>query len=141
MKLLVLGATGLTGKQVVSQALEAGHELTVLVRDRARLGAASPSLRVVDGDMENGEALGEAMRGQHAVISAIGRGKSFNSLHLIERSVPGILAAMQTHGVTRLLFTSALGVGDTYGIRRCWRRSSSARCCEGSMQTRRSAIG
>jgi len=114
MKLLVLGATGLTGKHVVSQALEPGRELTVLVRDRARLADPSPRLRIVDGDVQNGAALAEAINGQHAVISAIGRGKSFKSENLIARSVPGILAAMQTHGVTRLLFTSALGVGDTY---------------------------
>jgi putative NADH-flavin reductase len=48
------------------------------------------------------------------VASAIGRGMSFKSEHLIERSVPGILVAMQTQGIKRLVFTSALGVGDTY---------------------------
>jgi putative NADH-flavin reductase len=54
------------------------------------------------------------MAGQHAVISAIGRGKSFKSESLIAESVPGILDAMRSHGVDRLLFTSALGVGDTF---------------------------
>jgi putative NADH-flavin reductase len=51
---------------------------------------------------------------QDAVISAIGRGLSFKSENLIERSVPAILVAMQTHGIRRLMFTSAMGVGATY---------------------------
>lgn len=111
MKLLILGGTGGTGRQLVSQALEAGHDVTVLARDRAKLGPDRPRLRVIVGDLQNGAALADAMRGQDTVISAIGRGYSFKSEHLIERTVPRILAAMNAAGVRRLLFTSALGVG------------------------------
>jgi putative NADH-flavin reductase len=114
MKLLILGATGGTGKHVVSQALADGHELTVLARDRAKVGPDQPRLRLVLGDLENGAALAEAMRGQDAVISAIGRGYSFRSEHLIERTVPGIIAAMKAAGVRRLVFTSAVGVGASF---------------------------
>jgi len=114
VKLLVLGGTGGTGRHVVTQALDAAHEVTVLVRNRAQVGAQHERLRVVDGDVKNIAALGDAMRGQDAVISAIGRGKSFKSENLIAESVPGIIATMQQHGVRRLVFTSALGVGDTY---------------------------
>ena len=114
VKLLVVGGTSGTGRQVVTQALEAGHDVTVLARDRTRIGPEQQRLRVVDGDARNGRAVAEAMAGQHAVISAIGRGKSFKSENLIAESVPGIIAAMQSHGVKRLLFTSALGVGDSF---------------------------
>jgi putative NADH-flavin reductase len=114
MKLLILGATGGTGKHVVSQALAGGHDLTVLARDRAKMGPDQPRLRLVLGDLENGAALAEAMRGQDAVISAIGRGYSFKSEHLIERTVPGIIAAMKAAGVRRLVFTSAIGVGPSF---------------------------
>ena len=114
MKLCILGGTGGTGKQIVFQALEAGHDVTVLARDRARLGADQPRRRVVVGDLQNSTALAEAMRGQDAVISAIGRGYSFRSEHLIERTVPGIIAAMKAAGVRRLVFTSAVGVGQSF---------------------------
>lgn len=114
MKLLVLGGTGGTGRQVVDQALTAGHEVTVLARDRARVGIQDERLRVVDGEVKNLAVLTGAMRGQDAVISAIGRGKSFKCENLIAQSVPGIIEAMRATGVTRLIFTSALGVGDTY---------------------------
>lgn len=113
MKLLILGATGRTGEHLVSQALDAGQDVTVLVRDRRKLKASTPPLRVVDGSLDaGGTALTEAMRGQEAVISTIGRGNSFKPKALIARSVPNILAAMQASGVRRLVFTSAFGVGD-----------------------------
>jgi putative NADH-flavin reductase len=114
VKLLVLGGTGGMGRHVVSQALDAGHIVTVLARDPARVAVQHGRLRVVDGDVKNIAALGDAMRGQDAVVSAIGRGKSFKSEHLIEESVPGIIATMRENGVRRLIFTSALGVGGTY---------------------------
>ena len=114
MKLLVLGATGGTGRQVVTHALDAGHDVTILVRNRGQAGLAPPRLRIVDGDVRNLAQLAEALRGQEAVISTLGRGKSFKSEKLIAESVPAILAAMQSHDVKRLLFTSAIGVGDTF---------------------------
>jgi putative NADH-flavin reductase len=114
VKLLVLGGTGGTGRHVVTQALDTGHDVTVLARDRARVGVQHERLRLVDGDVKNTAALVDAMRGQDAVISAIGRGKSFKSENLIAESVPVIVAAMQSHGIKRLLFTSAIGVGDTF---------------------------
>ncbi|MEO7132711.1 MAG: NAD(P)-binding oxidoreductase [Vicinamibacterales bacterium] len=115
MKLFVLGATGGTGRQIVTQALRAGHEVTVLARDRARVTAHHPHLTVVAGDTTAGAgAMTPAMHGHDAVISAIGRGMTFQSGRLIQRSVPGILSAMQASGVRRLVFTSALGVGATF---------------------------
>jgi putative NADH-flavin reductase len=114
MKLLVLGATGGTGRQIVTQALDAGHEVTVLARDPDKVGVRHDRLRVVGGDVKDVAVLADAMRGQGAVISAIGRGKSFKSENLIAASVPGIISAMGTNGIARLVFTSALGVGDSY---------------------------
>jgi putative NADH-flavin reductase len=115
MKLCILGGTGGTGKQIVAQALATGHEVTVLARDRAKVGPDHPRLRVIVGDLHNGgTVLADAMRGHDAVISAIGRGYSFKSEHLIERTVPVIIGAMKAAGVRRLVFTSAVGVGPSY---------------------------
>ena len=114
MKLLVLGGTGGTGSQLVTQALAAGHDVTVLARDRSRVTTQHPNLRVIEGSVESGGPLNEAMHGQDAVISAIGRGKTFKADNLMKRSVPAILNAMAQNGVRRLLLESALGVGDSY---------------------------
>jgi putative NADH-flavin reductase len=115
MKLFVLGATGGTGREIVRQALEAGHDITAMARIRSAITTEHPRLRVVTGDATaGGAAMSAAMRDHDAVISAIGRGKTFRSEQLIARSVPGILEAMQMSGVRRLVFTSALGVGATF---------------------------
>jgi putative NADH-flavin reductase len=114
MKLLVLGGTGGTGKHLVQQALDAGHEVTMLARDPAKVATQHARLRVVHGDVSDVTALTSSARGQDAVISALGRGLSFKSEHLMERSVPNIITAMHDAGVKRLVFTSAWGVGAAF---------------------------
>jgi uncharacterized protein YbjT (DUF2867 family) len=114
-RVLVLGATGGTGRHVVQQALEAGFEVAVLVRDPAKLSPAPPRVRVHIGDvLRDAAVLATAVANQDAVISTLGVGQSFKSGGLIGRSAPGLVAAMQVHGVRRLVFTSAFGVGATY---------------------------
>ena len=116
MKILILGATGRLGRHIVTQALDQGHHVTTLARDRSKAGVPHERLRVIEGDVTNRASLSEAMLGQEAVISAIGRGMSFKSEKLIERSVPGIVETMQAHAIRRLMFTSAMGVGATYRL-------------------------
>jgi putative NADH-flavin reductase len=113
-KVLIVGATGGTGRSLVELALTAGHSVTAFVRNPEKVGRHHERLRVVAGDAASGApSLSQAMRGQDAVISALGRGQSFKADSLIQRSVPHLLAAMQEHGVRRLVFTSALGVAET----------------------------
>jgi len=112
-RILVVGATGGTGREVVLQALAAGHDVTALSRTATRLSIEHPKLRGIDGALpQDAAVLSNAMAGQDVVISALGRGQSLASHHLIEQSVPAVLTAMRAHGVRRLIFTSAIGVGD-----------------------------
>lgn len=114
-KVLVLGATGGTGREVVSQALAQGHDVTALVRDPGRLPVRSDRLRVIVGSViDDGGPLAVAMQGRDVVISALGVGKSLKSSGLIARSAPAIIRAMESNGVRRLIFTSAYGVGATW---------------------------
>ncbi|MFE9451873.1 NAD(P)-dependent oxidoreductase [Streptomyces sp. NPDC006739] len=73
MKLTVFGGTGGTGRQIVRQALDAGHEVTAAVRDAARL---PPDLReqiaIVETNSADDTAVKAAIAGRDAVISAIG---------------------------------------------------------------------
>lgn len=115
-KLLVLGATGGTGRQVVSQALDAGHQVTAFVRHPDKMGIQHERLTLTTGDVTaGGSALSSMVRGQDAVISALGRGNSFKAEDLMQRAVPSIISAMQANHVRRLIFVSAMGVGDTSG--------------------------
>lgn len=114
-RVLVLGATGGTGRHVVKQAVAMGLEVTALVRSPARLAVTGPALRVVVGDLRTDTpAVRGAFAGQAAVVSALGVGQSFTSHGLIARVAPLIVAAMREHGVRRLVFTSAFGVGPTW---------------------------
>lgn len=113
MRLFVVGATGGTGKQLLTQALEAGHDVTAFARDPGKIAAQHPRLRCIRGDLTDQRGLGDTLRGHDAAISAIGRGYSFRSERLIQRAVPVILAAAQAAGVRRLIFVSALGVGES----------------------------
>ena len=113
-KVLILGATGGTGKHLLAQALARGHDVTVLVRSPDRLPPGVERARVLTGDALDDAALAEAVQGQDTVVSALGVGSSFKSRSLIARSVPAILRAMENAGVRRLVFTSAYGVGETF---------------------------
>jgi putative NADH-flavin reductase len=113
-RILVMGATGGTGRLLVSQALAQGHDVTALVRDPSRLPSAD-RLRVLAGSITGDDAtLAAAVRGQDAVISTLGAGKSFTSGGLIAAAVPKIVRAMEGEGMRRLVFTSAFGVGETH---------------------------
>jgi putative NADH-flavin reductase/nitrate/TMAO reductase-like tetraheme cytochrome c subunit len=113
-RILVLGATGGTGQHVLAQALQQGHEVTALVRHPERLTLTHDRLRVIAGSVtDDSPVLADAVRGQAAVISTLGAGRSFSSGGLISQSVPRIVRVMEQQGVRRLVFTSAFGVGDT----------------------------
>jgi len=114
VNLLIFGATGPTGQLLVSQALGQGHVVTAFARDPSRLVPAPAPVRVVAGDATRDlKKIDEAMQGQHAVISALGRRRSFRSDRLMERSLRAIVPAMERAGVRRLIVMSAFGVGDS----------------------------
>jgi putative NADH-flavin reductase len=108
MRLLVLGSTGRLGHELVSQALEQGHDVTAFARTPDKLKLNHPKLKVVQGDVLETSTVKAAVLGQDAVISALGVGESFKSESLISRSMPVIVEAMETQGVGRLIFTSGI---------------------------------
>jgi uncharacterized protein YbjT (DUF2867 family) len=114
-RILILGATGGTGRSVVEQAAAMEFEVTVLVRTPDKLPATDRAVRVVTGDIRtDSPTVRSAYSGQDAVISALGVGQSFASGGLIAQAAPLIIGAMREHGVRRLVFTSAFGVGATW---------------------------
>jgi putative NADH-flavin reductase len=114
VKVLILGATGGTGRQALAEALVRGYDVTVLVRDRARLPPDIARVTVLDGDVRNADIVANAVKGQDAVVSVLGIGTSLTPNGLIAEATPNILRAMEGAGVKRLVFTSAYGVGETW---------------------------
>lgn len=114
MKLLILGATGRTGQQLVAQALEQHHEVTAFVRDPSKLKMEHEKLTVVKGDVLDKEVLMKALAGKDAVLSALGCGMSLKSNNLISNAMDILVPAMNATGVKRLIFESGFGVGETF---------------------------
>lgn len=113
MHLTLLGATGPTGQLVLQQALKAGHRVTALVRDPARLPQRDePDVTVVTGDATRTEDLARAMTGSRAVVSALGAGSARTS-DLASRAAQALVPAARATGVQRIVVLSAFGVGDT----------------------------
>ena len=111
MKILVFGASGPTGRELVVQALEQGHEITTFARKQPNLAAG---VRVVQGDtMREPAAIAEALQGQDAALSALGTGKVLFPNRLQERSLDNIVPAMERAGVKRFIVMSAFGAGDS----------------------------
>jgi len=72
MKLVVLGATGGTGLEIVRQAIHQGHSVTAFVRSPERLQQFADRINVCRGDLLNSKDLEHAIQGHDAVISAFG---------------------------------------------------------------------
>ncbi|MDC0765701.1 NAD(P)-dependent oxidoreductase [Streptomyces sp. HD] len=110
MKLTVFGATGGIGKEIVRQALDAGHEVTAVVRDPARLPLAGDRLEVFRADLTDPGALRPAVAGRDAVLSGLGaRGR--RDAGVAVRLTRTVLAALEAEEVRRLLVVSAAPVG------------------------------
>ncbi|WP_420035105.1 NAD(P)-dependent oxidoreductase [Streptomyces sp. cg28] len=110
MKLTVFGATGGIGQEIVRQALDAGHEVTAVVRDPARFTVTGERLEVFRADLSDPESLRPAVAGRDAVLSGLGarRRSDAGIATTLTRSV---LRAMEAEGVRRLLVVSAGPVG------------------------------
>jgi len=114
-RLLIVGATGGTGRQLVTQALERGYAVTAFVRDPSRLQIDHPQLTIIQGDVLDEGAVKAAVCGQDAVLSALGHKRFFQPTRILSEGTRNILRAMDTHGVPRLICETSLGIGDSAG--------------------------
>ncbi|MFF4402079.1 NAD(P)-dependent oxidoreductase [Streptomyces sp. NPDC001480] len=110
MNLTVFGATGGIGQEVVRQALAAGHRVTAVVRDPARLDVTGAGLEVFRADLADPEAVRPAVTGRDAVLSGLGP-RSRKDAGVAARLTRTVLRAMETEGVRRVLVVSAGPVG------------------------------
>ncbi len=114
-RLLILGATGGTGRQLVMQALERGYTVTALVRNPSKLKIEHPQLKILQGNMLDYASVEAAVRGQEAVISALGHKRWFYPTRILSEGTRNLLRAMETHRVPRLVCETSLGIGNSVG--------------------------
>ena len=112
MKLTVFGATGGIGQEIVRQALTAGHEVTAVVRDPARLTVTGERLEVCRADLRDAEAVRPAVAGRDAVLSGLGA-RARKDAGIASRLMRTVLSAMEAEGTRRLLVVSAAPIGPT----------------------------
>lgn len=114
MKVLVIGATGPTGRLVLERAQRAGDSVTALVRRPEALADLSSQITVLEGDPTAPADLATAMIGQDVVISTLGRGRSMGPTDLFSRAAAALVSAAEQTGTTRVVWLSSFGAGDTY---------------------------
>jgi len=112
MKVLVFGATGTTGKEVVKQALERGYEVSAFVRNPDKMNLKHKHLSVIQGDVMNPSSIDKAIHGHEAVLSSLGAGAKGS---IRAEGTQNIIQAMEKADVRRFISQSTLGVGDSKG--------------------------
>lgn len=113
MQLAVFGATGPTGQQLVKQALEQGHSVSVLARTPEKLAIQHSSLRIVKGNVLDMAAVEETIAGSGAVLSCLGRRNPFSGKGDVWKGTHNIIVAMKKLGVRRLIVESAYAAGSS----------------------------
>lgn len=115
MRITIFGASGRTGRPLVEQALERGHEVVAFVRDAEGFSSsveANDRLEVVEGDAYGGDGVDRAIGGDgdpvDAVVSVLGQ-RSEGPDDLLAEAVRHMLDAMDRHGVER--FVTLVGAG------------------------------
>lgn len=111
MKIAILGATGKSGGHVMRRALEAGHDVRVLARDPAKLTTKHDRLTVIKGDATKVEDCATLVEGCDAVIGTLGP-PDLGVTTVRQDAAKAVTAAMKQKGVRKIVWLSALGVGE-----------------------------
>jgi len=116
MKIVLWGATGLTGCEVLYQALNGGHEVKAVARNPGLIEAEHANLSVVRGDALNPQSVQEAVDGGEVVISTLGSGASFAQARkpttIYSEGFANIVAAMRKHDIRRFIALTSVGTVD-----------------------------
>ncbi|MGH6812910.1 MAG: NAD(P)-dependent oxidoreductase [Methylocella sp.] len=109
MKLLLFGATGGTGRELIRQALGQGHSVTAFLRDPARLGIEPSKVEIAQGDVSNRRAVEDAAHAQDAALRALGAASPFKRNPALTIGMHNIVMALEAARVRRFIHLS----GDT----------------------------
>jgi putative NADH-flavin reductase len=115
MRLLIVGATGGTGRELVRQALERGHDVRAFARSPSKLDMRHERLAIVSGDVLDSASVEAAVRGQDAVLCALGHKRWFYPTRILSEGTRNLIRAMENESVRRFVCETSLGVGDSWG--------------------------
>jgi putative NADH-flavin reductase len=117
MNILLFGATGGTGKQVLLQALEQGHVVTAIVRNPSKITIKSNNLKIAAGDVLTSD-LTPAMKNQDAVICCLGAPAN-KAGTLRSSGTKNIITAMENANIKRFICQTSLGYDDGADVLKC----------------------
>ena len=113
MNILIFGASGATGDELVRQALPQGHIVTAFVRDPAKLTVRHDNLKVVQGNVKDYVSVERAVKGHGAVLSALGASSPFRYDQDVVDGIANIVKAMEQLHVKRFIYQSFVGVKES----------------------------
>jgi len=116
MKLIIFGSTGRTGLQLITQALEMGHEVTAFARNPEKINLKHDNLIKLKGNALDYDSVVTALQGQDAVLCALGMPNILDKSQLRAKATENIIAGMEKSGVKRFICLSSLGAGDSHEI-------------------------
>ncbi|HTN38005.1 MAG TPA: NAD(P)H-binding protein [Arachidicoccus sp.] len=121
MKILILGATGRTGRLIVEEAIMQGYDLNLLVRDKNKISFNSKSINVYQGTPASRTDIAAAMQGCDLIISALSIARASDAPwskvitpeDFISESIKNVIAEAGQQNLKRFITISAWGVGET----------------------------
>lgn len=115
MKVVIFGATGFSGQAILKEAIQQGHEVTILVRDPSKIKIQHNSLTVVQGDVMNRNAVASVLHHQEVVIQCLGVGGKGNGKPntFISDATKIIIEEMEKNKVRKLIAMSNVGAGNS----------------------------
>ena len=108
--IVIFGATGQTGMELVKEALSIGYSVRVLARNPEKAKLLPKEVEVHMGEGNDAEVVGKALEGQDAVLLAVG-GQSLKDSTTRSRITGVVLSQMQKHSISRLVVCSVVGIG------------------------------
>lgn len=115
MKILVIGGTRGIGLALAKQALAEGYEVTVLARHPEAAHLQHEKLQLIKGDVADKSAVASAVRGQDAVVSAVGIKPTRKPVTVFSVGTRNILDGMKKDGGKLLIAVTGVGAGDSAG--------------------------
>ena len=111
MKIAVIGAAGRTGRQVVGQALDRGHEVVAVARSPEKLNLTGNRVTVAAADVHDADALARAVIGADAIVTTFGPAAGRQPTDVYSAGITNVLAALNGGAIPRLAVISASPVG------------------------------
>ncbi|WP_347550947.1 SDR family oxidoreductase [Pseudalkalibacillus hwajinpoensis] len=105
MRILLLGATGRVGSEILKLAVADKHDITVLVRAKEKLDVQN-DIKIVEGNVLDQEVLVQAAKGADVVVSALGTDKTTT----LSESTPKVIQVMKANGIKRIITVGTAGI-------------------------------